>query len=105
MTSDPDPPRGTGDIGSDTRVIPAEDDQGKQVIDKQDGEIGMVSRVEGDTLYVDPDPSITDKVQAALGWGDTDEVDLPIPPNFVDYIEDKVVLDIKRDKAFQERAG
>lgn len=45
----------------DARTIPAEDDHGKTVVDRRSQEIGKVTDVEGDTMYVDPDPSITER--------------------------------------------
>jgi len=53
-------------------------DEGKHVVNKAGKKIGMVSRVEGNHAYVDPDPGITDTIKSKLGWGDADE-DTRIP--------------------------
>jgi hypothetical protein len=48
-------------------------DEGKKVIDETGDQIGIVAEVEGGTAYVDPDPSMADKIMAKLGWDDADE--------------------------------
>lgn len=50
-----------------------DDETGKDVVDDQGNKIGIVSTVQDGTLHVTPDPDITDKIRAKLGWGDTDE--------------------------------
>lgn len=49
------------------------DETGKDVVDEQGNKIGIVSNVRDGTLHVTPDPDITDKIRAKLGWGDADE--------------------------------
>lgn len=81
-----------GEVG-DEAVMPSEDDEGKTVVDATGDEVGMVVEVEGDTLYVDPHPSITDRIKTTLGWGETDEDDYPIGPDRIARItRDEVEL-------------
>lgn len=64
-----------------------EHDEGKKVV--ADGEqVGMVSRVEHGTAYVDPDPGITDKVKSKLGWGDRDEDTYPLQEESIEAVTD-----------------
>lgn len=102
------PERGGGDrerTESDARTIPEDDDKGKTVVDTRGREIGMVEDVRGDTMYVAPDPSLTDSIRSKLGGGASDEDALPVSPEFVGRIEDDVVLDVERDEEFQEGAS
>jgi hypothetical protein len=50
-----------------------ETDEGKQVVNAAGKKIGMVSKVEGQDVHVDPDPGLTDTIKSKLGWGDADE--------------------------------
>lgn len=102
MTPDRDDPTDERTSTGHARTIPEEDDMGKNVVDMQGQEIGVVSNVEGDTMYVDPDPSMTERVMSKLDMGSESGEDLPIPPEFVDSIEQNVVLDVDRDEEFQE---
>ena len=76
-----------GDVG-DERVMPSGDDEGKTVVDATGDEVGMVTDVEGDMVYVDPHPSITDRIKTALGWGEPDEDDYTIGPDRISRITD-----------------
>lgn len=85
--------------------VPTGDETGATVVDTDGRKIGMVTDVEGDTMYVDPHASLTEKVMAALNWGDHDAEDYPVLPEFVDDIDrdnDQVVLSVERDEEFQE---
>lgn len=99
-----DPVSGDSDAES-ARVIPEDDDHGKDVVDTRGQDIGMVTKVEGDTMYVDPHPSLTEKIRGALNWdADSDEA-LPVPPEFVERIDERVVLQVERDEEFQEETS
>jgi len=50
-----------------------EQDEGKQVVNEAGKKIGMVSKVAGHDVHVDPDPGLTDTIKSKLGWGDADE--------------------------------
>ena len=81
-----------GDVG-DESVMPSDDDEGKTVVDATGAEVGMVTDVEGDILYVDPHPSIADRIKTTLGWGEPDEDDYTISPDRIARItRDQVEL-------------
>ena len=103
MTADDD--LTSGETAGNTRVIPDDDDRGKDVVDTRGQDIGMVAEVEGDTMYVDPAPSLTGKISSTLGWGDKDADQLPVPPDFVQRIDEQVVLAVARDEEFHEEAS
>ncbi|NHN42721.1 hypothetical protein G9C85_13930 [Halorubellus sp. JP-L1] len=63
-----------------------ESDQGKTVVDQSGDEVGIVSEVTAGTLYVDPHPSLTDKIRAKLDWGDKDEESYPLDADRIDEI-------------------
>jgi len=62
-------------------------DEGKHVVNKAGKKIGMVSRVEGNHAYVDPDPGITDTIKS-LGWGDADEDTYPVDESDIESMDD-----------------
>lgn len=88
----------------DARIIPEPDDEGKTVVDTEDREIGTVTGVEGDTMYVTPEASLTEKIKQKLDWADKQSEDLPVSSEFVSRIDDQVVLAVERDEEFHEGA-
>ena len=50
-----------------------ENDEGKTVVNEAGETVGMVSKVEGHNVHVNPDPGLTDSIKSKLGWGDADE--------------------------------
>jgi hypothetical protein len=52
-----------------------DDDVGKTVVNGDGNDVGIVSAVRHGTAYVDPDPGITTKITAALGWESIDDED------------------------------
>lgn len=47
------------------------DDVGVPVVDPEGwDQVGVVDRVEGETVYVDPDPDVADDARTSLGWED-----------------------------------
>ena len=69
---------------------PTEDELGKTVV-SGDEEVGMVSDVQGETLYVEPHPSLTDKIKAAFEWGEVDEETYPVEADQIESISDDAV--------------
>lgn len=68
----------------------SDSDEGKPVM--MDGEkIGMITNVDRETAYVDPDAGITDKIKATLDWGERDEDTYPIQEQSVETITDDEV--------------
>jgi hypothetical protein len=65
-----------------------EHDEGKKVVNKAGKEIGMVSKVEGQNVHVDPDPGLTDTIKSKLGWGDADEDTYPIDESDIESMDD-----------------
>ncbi|MDS0284593.1 PRC-barrel domain containing protein [Haloarcula onubensis] len=66
----------------------SEDEVGKDVVDAQGDQVGIVSAVKHGTAHVDPEPGITDKIRTTLGWEDTDEEDYPLQEEAIDTITD-----------------
>ncbi len=86
-----------GEAAEGVRTVPSADDEGKTVVGPGGEEIGLVFEVEADTMYVDPHPSLTDRVKAALDWGEMDEEAYPIDPDQIAGIDDDhVELSIER---------
>lgn len=50
-----------------------ENDEGKRVVNARGDEVGRVVEVKRGSAYVNPDPSLTDKLMSKLGWGDGDD--------------------------------
>lgn len=77
--------------GADATLTDAE---GKTVVDHEGNTVGLVDEVEGETLYVEPDPGLTDRLSASLGWADRDDDDRPVDADRVDEVtDDRVVLE------------
>lgn len=68
----------------------SESDEGKAVV-VGDEKVGLIQRVERGTAYVDPDPSITDRIKTTLDWGDSDEDTYPLREEQVDTVTDDEV--------------
>ena len=86
----------------ETRVIPKTDDEGKNVVGAGHLDIGMVTAVVGDTMYIDPNTALTDEVKRKLNWDGKRSTDLPIPVEFVSRIDDEIVLSIARDERYRK---
>lgn len=75
------------------------DELGKDVLDADGETVGMVTDVaeDGTRLYVDPEPGVTERIKAALDWGDADENDYPVASDRID--------DVTRDAVRLKDAG
>lgn len=71
---------------SDTDLL-ADVSQGDSVVDDQGETVGLVTAVEGSTLFVDPDPGLTEKLSAKLGWVDQDDAEYTIDASDVASVE------------------
>jgi len=69
----------------------SDDDIGKEVVNMDDETIGMVTGIEGGRAYVDPDPSITDKIKSTLGWDSIDANDYAIEQEQIEQITNKTI--------------
>ncbi|MDS0284609.1 hypothetical protein [Haloarcula onubensis] len=82
----------------DHRVTPEEGDEGKTVVNPDGDQVGMVVDVDGGQLYVDPHPSVTDRIRTVLGWSDHDDDSYLLGTDHIDYIDDEqVVLRMEHD--------
>ena len=69
----------------------AEEDEGKVLVDAEGEELGVVTEVEGDVGYVDPDPGLSESALAAFGQADHNEDDIVIEDDIVAVITDEEV--------------
>lgn len=80
--------------GNHQTVTFTDDDRGKDVVDEDGEAMGMVTAVGEDTLYVNPNPSLTEKLMVRLGWGETDEETYSIDePQVRDITDDKIIVE------------
>ena len=79
------------DADVDERPMPAQADEGKTVVDATGEEIGMVTEVENDTIFVDPHPSLTDRIKTVLDWGGHDDDAYPLRADHIASITDDEV--------------
>lgn len=68
-----------------------EDDVGKHVVTSEGNELGMVAEVRGGTPYVEPNPSVFEKVKAQFDWGESDEDAYPLETADVAEVTDDEV--------------
>jgi hypothetical protein len=69
----------------------SEEDEGKFLMDADGEQLGIVTEVEGNTAYVDPDPSLGEAWLEAFGWGSVDDDDLSVPGEVIDTVTDKEI--------------
>ena len=69
----------------------SEDDEGKSVVNRNGDTIGMVSGVEENRVYIDPNPGLTDRIKSKLGWETVDEDDYAITERDIDTVTDDEV--------------
>jgi len=65
-----------------------DDAVGRDIVDADGNQVGIVTAVKHGTAYVDADPGITDKIRTRLGWEDTSEEDYPLQEEAIDTITD-----------------
>lgn len=72
------------------RTTLTEDEVGKTVTDATGEEIGMVTGVDesAERLHVDARPGITDRIKAALDWGDTGDDAYPVDADQIERVTD-----------------
>ena len=69
-----------------------DDEVGKTVVDAEGKELGIVSKVEGDTAYVDPNPSIAEQLLASLGVEGEDEEDYVVREDMLESVGEEIRL-------------
>ena len=79
------------EVETGTVVTPTDADEGKDVVDATGERIGVVVEVDEDTIYVDPHPSLADRIKRALDWGDASDDASPIPVSHIARITDDEV--------------
>jgi hypothetical protein len=67
------------------------EDKGKVLIDTEGEGFGVVTDVEDNTAYVDPDPGLGEAVLAALGRADRDDDALVIEGEIIETVSDEEV--------------
>ncbi|QLG50521.1 hypothetical protein [Natrinema halophilum] len=90
----------TADVGTETTdeatepmsIELSQDEQGKDVVDENAQQIGMIAEVEGQTAYVDPEPGLTDRLRARMNWGGHGDEDYPIDSSQIKEITDDQVV-------------
>lgn len=68
-----------------------DDDKGKTVVDAGETTLGLVTGVEGDTIYVDPDPGLMDSLMSDLGWGQGTDEEYTVHEDAVDTKTDEKI--------------
>jgi len=74
------------------RVTPREEDEGKTVVNPDGKSVGMVVDVDNGQVYVNPDPSITDRIRTVLGWSDHSDRSYLLGIDYIDHIDDDQVV-------------
>lgn len=72
-------------------VTLTEEDEGKVLVDAEGEELGVVTEVEGNVGYVDPNPGLGEAALAAFGHADHNEDDLVIEDDIVAAITDEEI--------------
>lgn len=81
----------------DARVVPTRSDKGKNVVGANGRDIGMVTTVVGETMYVAPNTRVSEALERKLEWDDKRSTSLPVPAELITRIDDEVVLAVERD--------
>lgn len=68
-----------------------QDDIGKDVVTADGEKIGIISGIEDDTVFVEPEPGIADRITAKLGWEAIDEDDYRLTEDQIDAVTDDAV--------------
>lgn len=63
-------------------------DEGKDVVNTDDEQVGVVAEVRQGTAYVEPDPDLTDELKATLGMDNTDESAYALPDDRIGTVTD-----------------
>jgi hypothetical protein len=65
--------------------------EGKTVVDASGEPLGLVTTVEEDVAYVEPNPDLAESIAARLGWGDADEDEYTVHADAVGELTDDEV--------------
>lgn len=83
-------------VGSDMGVRITEEDVGKRVVGSNGEVIGTIVEVEGDTAYVEPAPSITEKIRSRMSYESVERKSYPLIQGAVGNITDDEIY-LKED--------
>lgn len=66
-----------------------EDDEGKIVVDTDGETLGIVTKIQRETAYVEPDPDATETLKSELGMGDADPDEYEVHQDAVETSTDE----------------
>ncbi|MDJ1432259.1 hypothetical protein [Halostagnicola sp. A-GB9-2] len=69
-----------------------DDDVGKTVVDAEGKTLGIVSSVENDTAFVNPNPSMLEQLLSKIGMEDTDGEDYTVTEDMLESVGEEIVL-------------
>lgn len=67
------------------------EDVGKILVDVEGEELGVVTDVEDNTAWIDPEPGLGEAILAAFGWTEKNEDDYSIDGDLVDTVTDEEI--------------
>lgn len=79
-----------GDTAAGRRSVLTDDDEGKAVVSSGE-KIGLITEVDDNIGYVDPDPGLADRISSRLGWTDKNDKDFHLGSDQVAEITDDEV--------------
>jgi hypothetical protein len=68
-----------------------DDEEGKTVVDASGEPLGLITAIEEETAYVEPDPDLAESITARLGWGNADEDDYTVRAGAISEVGDEEV--------------
>lgn len=74
-----------------TRDTVTDEDEGKRVVNADGETIGMISGIREGKVYVHPNPGLTDKLLARIGWENIDSNHMPLEPEKVLQVTEEEV--------------
>lgn len=77
------------------RFVPEPIDEGKEVVSIDYQHIGMVTEVQGNTLYVAPNTSLPQRIRRKLDWDAHRERDHQVSTQYIEEIDDEVILTVE----------
>ena len=60
--------------------------EGKRVIDTEGEAVGVATGVRAGTVFVEPEPGITETLMSRFGWAGVDADDHPLPEESIERI-------------------
>jgi hypothetical protein len=66
-------------------------DEGKEVRDANGELLGLVTEIDGEQAYIDPDPDLIDGIRTLVNQGDADEDALSVHEEAIDEVTDDAI--------------